>query len=34
VIAKGGNVVLKINGVTWCELDDRDSQRRVHGWQA
>jgi len=34
VIAKGGSVVLKINGVTMCELDDRDPQRLVHGWLA
>ena len=34
VLAKGGNVVLKINGVTMCELDDRDPKRLVHGWLA
>jgi type 1 glutamine amidotransferase len=34
VIAKGGNVVLKINGVTMCELEDRDPKRLVHGWLA
>lgn len=34
VIAKGGNVVLKINGVTMCQLDDRDPKRLVHGWLA
>ena len=34
VIAQGGNVVLKINGVTMCELDDRDRERLVHGWLA
>jgi len=34
VIAKGGSVVLKINGVTMCELDDRDPKRLVHGWLA
>lgn len=34
VIARGGNMVLKINGVTMCELDDRDPQRLVHGWLA
>ena len=32
--AKGGTVVLKINGVTMCELDDRDPERLVHGWLA
>jgi len=26
--------VLKINGVTMCELDDRDPRRLVHGWLA
>jgi type 1 glutamine amidotransferase len=34
VVAKGGNVVLNINGVTMCELDDRDPKRLVHGWLA
>jgi type 1 glutamine amidotransferase len=34
VIAKGGRVVLQINGVTMCELDDRDPKRLVHGWLA
>ena len=34
IIAKGGNVVLKINGVTMCELEDRDRKRLVHGWLA
>ena len=34
VLAKGGSVVLKINGVTMCELDDRDPKRLVHGWLA
>ncbi len=34
VIAKGGSVVLQINGVTMCELDDRDPKRPVHGWLA
>ncbi len=34
VIAKGGSVVLRINGVTMCELDDRDPKRLVHGWLA
>jgi type 1 glutamine amidotransferase len=34
VIAQGERVVLKINGVTMCELEDRDPQRPVHGWLA
>jgi hypothetical protein len=34
VIAKGGSAVLKINGVTMCELEDRDPKRLVHGWLA
>lgn len=34
VVAKGGHVVLTINGVTMCELDDRDPARLVHGWLA
>ncbi len=34
VIAQGGRVVLKINGVTMCELEDRDPKRLVHGWLA
>jgi type 1 glutamine amidotransferase len=34
VIAKGGHVVLTINGATMCELDDRDPKRLVHGWLA
>jgi type 1 glutamine amidotransferase len=34
VLAKEGHVVLKINGVTMCELDDRDPKRLVHGWLA
>jgi len=34
VVAKGGRVVLSINGVTMCELDDRDPKRLVHGWLA
>jgi type 1 glutamine amidotransferase len=34
VLAKGGQVVLKINGTTMCELDDRDPNRLVHGWLA
>jgi type 1 glutamine amidotransferase len=31
VIAQGGRVVLKINGVTMCELDDRDPRRIKRG---
>ena len=34
VIVKGGNVKLAINGVTMCELEDRDPKRLVHGWLA
>ncbi len=34
VIARGGQVVLRINGRTMCELDDRDPKRPVHGWLA
>jgi type 1 glutamine amidotransferase len=34
VIAKGGRVVLQINGVTMCELEDRDPKQLVHGWLA
>ena len=34
VTAKGGRVVLKINGVAMCELDDRDPRRLPHGWLA
>ena len=34
VVAKGGHVVLKINGVTMCELDDRDPRRIPRGWLA
>ena len=34
VVAKGGSVVLKINGVIMCELSDRDPNRLVHGWLA
>jgi len=34
VIAKGGSVKLAINGVTMCELEDRDPKRLVHGWLA
>ena len=31
VTARGGHVVLQINGVTMCELDDRDPRRIVRG---
>jgi hypothetical protein len=31
VTAKGGSVVLTINGMTMCELDDRDPRRIVRG---
>ncbi len=34
VVAGRDRVVLKINGVTMCELEDRDPQRPVHGWLA
>ncbi len=34
VIAKKDSVVLQINGVTMCELEDRDPKRPVHGWLA
>jgi hypothetical protein len=34
VIAKGGQMVLRINGVTMCELDDRDPKRLKRGWLA
>jgi len=34
VTAKGGHVVLKINGVTMCELDDLDPRRIPRGWLA
>jgi hypothetical protein len=27
-------MVLKINGVTMCEFDDRDPKRLIHGWLA
>ena len=32
VVAKEGHVVLTINGVTMCELDDRDPKRIARGW--
>ncbi len=34
VIAEKGHVVLKINDVTMCELDDRDPKRLTRGWLA
>ena len=34
VTAKGSHVVLKINGVTMCELDGRDPRRIARGWLA
>jgi hypothetical protein len=34
VVAKGGRVVLTINGTLMCELDDRDPKRLVRGWLA
>lgn len=34
MVARGGNVVLAINGVTMCELEDRDPKRIAHGWLA
>ena len=34
VSAKDGNVALQINGVTMCEVADRDPKRLVHGWLA
>jgi uncharacterized protein len=32
IIAKGGQVTLAINGVTMCELDDKDPKRPMRGW--
>lgn len=32
VTAKGPRVVLKINGLTMCELEDRDRRRIPRGW--
>lgn len=32
LIAKRDRVILQINGVTMCELEDRDPKRPVHGW--
>ncbi|MGA2617240.1 MAG: family 16 glycoside hydrolase [Thermoguttaceae bacterium] len=34
VVANKDRVVLTINGVTMCELEDRDPKRLVHGWLA
>lgn len=34
VIAEAGKVKLAINGVTMCELEDRNPERLVHGWLA
>lgn len=34
VLVKSGRVKLAINGVTMCELEDRDPKRLVHGWLA
>jgi len=34
VVAQKDRVVLSINGVTMCELEDRDPKRLVHGWLA
>jgi len=34
IAAKGGRVVLTINGVTMCDLDDRDPKRLTRGWLA
>jgi hypothetical protein len=34
VVANKDRVALTINGVTMCELDDRDPKRLVHGWLA
>jgi type 1 glutamine amidotransferase len=34
MLARGGRVVLTINGVTMCELDDRDPKRLPRGWLA
>jgi hypothetical protein len=34
VVANKGRVVLTINGMTMCELEDRDPKRLVHGWLA
>lgn len=34
LIADKGHIVLKINGVVMCEVEDRDPNRPVHGWLA
>lgn len=34
VVARGGRVVLEINGRQMCELDDRDPRRIPQGWLA
>lgn len=34
IMANKGRVLLSINGVTMCELEDRDPKRLVHGWLA
>jgi hypothetical protein len=34
VFAKGGQVRLAINGMSMCELDDRDPKRLARGWLA
>lgn len=34
VFAKGGRVVIKINGQVMCELDDKDPKRLSRGWLA
>lgn len=34
VVANQGLVMLTINGLTMCELEDRDAARPVHGWLA
>jgi type 1 glutamine amidotransferase len=34
VLARGGQVTLRINGVVMSELDDRDPKRLVRGWLA
>ncbi len=34
IVAQKGHIVLKINGVTMCELDDGDPKRLARGWLA
>ena len=34
VFAKGGHVILRINGITMSELEDRDPKRLTRGWLA